>query len=161
VGQRQKRREDAHALLKSGSRGTKHQQRAGRFRAKRFGSAMRMRCALGDLKAFATGNACDMTFVCARIERTRRHIASRHDMKLDFLGDTSFELARNYALIPSVEAAVPAAMDLDFCRRHACRYRGLCRRHACRYRGLCRRHACRYRGRESRRDGCRRIGLFP
>ena len=150
MGQRQKRREDAHALLKSGSRGTKHQQRAGRFRAKRCGSAMRTRCALGDLKAFATGNACDMTFVCARIERTRRHIASRHDTKLDFLGDTSFELARNYALIPSVEAAVPAAMDLDFCRRHACRYRGLCRR-----------HACRYRGRESRRDGCRRIGLLP
>ena len=47
------------------------------FRTKCFRSAMRPRIAFKENEAFATGSVCDMTLVCARIGRTRRHIISR------------------------------------------------------------------------------------
>src|SRR2546430_11729663 len=78
---------------------------------------MRPRIAFKENEAFATGSACDMTLVCARIGRTRRHIISRRTAltsllrqrcigsrffnsgtKLDFLCDTTFELAKDYEL---------------------------------------------------------------
>src|SRR5438094_3052383 len=78
------------------------------------------------LKAFAKDCSCDREFVCARVGHTRRRITSRlaalilsprlrcienrlfdSGAKLDLLRDTTFELAKNYALILQAWAFFP------------------------------------------------------
>ena len=71
------------------------------FRTKCFRSAMRPRIAFKENEGFATGSACDMTLVWARIGRTRRHITSRRTALISLLrqrciGSRFLTQARNW-----------------------------------------------------------------